>query len=47
MFGKPLGERPESYWQPFLGDWFSLRPSDIGEMTPVQLMGCVQYTEKK
>lgn len=37
---------PSTYWKPFLGE-LSLRPSDLGELTPQQLDGCYDhYTTK-
>ena len=33
---------PEAYWQPFLGE-LSLRPSDLGGLTPQQLDACFDH----
>jgi hypothetical protein len=38
-FGDP-GDPPESYWDARLG-YFSLRPGDLGELTPSQMLGTV------
>lgn len=35
--GLPPGEKPEMYWRPNLGHWCSLRPCDVGDLTPGQL----------
>lgn len=45
LFG-PVGDEPRSYWRPWLGDWFSLRPVDMAGMTPGQLMACYRHTQK-
>jgi hypothetical protein len=37
------GEYPPLYWRPWLGAEFSLRPSDIGEITPAQLDACREF----
>lgn len=39
-FGRLPGDRAESYWTPALGFVCHLRPSDIGDLTPSQLMAC-------
>lgn len=45
VFGA-VGEEPRSYWQPWLGDWFSLRPADMADMTPGQLSACHKHTQR-
>jgi hypothetical protein len=35
--------KPEYYWTPRLGEVLSLRPSDLGEMTPAQLFAGHRY----
>jgi len=41
IFGSRPGERePRELWFPGLG-WFSILPYDVGELTPRQLMACV------
>lgn len=44
MFG-PAGGPPDTYWQPFLGDHFSLAPRDIADLSCEQLMACIDYLE--
>lgn len=38
-FGE-LGQPPERYWNPVLAHHFHLRPADIGDLTPHQLLAC-------
>lgn len=38
--------KPELYWQPFLGDWFSLRPVDLGDLRPQDLVRCIDHAQK-
>ena len=47
VFGKPPGHRPESYWQPWLGDRYGLSPSDIGDLSPRQLLDCFDHAKKR
>lgn len=46
MFGKPPGDRPISYWQPWLGDHCGLAAADIADLSPRQLMDCYDYATK-
>jgi hypothetical protein len=39
-FGELGAATPESYWDARLG-YFSIRPADIGELTPAQMLGTV------
>jgi hypothetical protein len=39
-FGQP-GARPERHWNPALG-FFSVAPGEVGDLTPAQLVGCVE-----
>ena len=42
-FGPLPGEvDPRLYWSPGLGDRCGLRPDDMGDLTPDQLMDCVR-----
>jgi hypothetical protein len=43
IFDKPPGHRPESYWQPWLGDHCGIRPPDVADLTARQLMDCYEY----
>lgn len=39
-------EAPESYWRPALGNSYAgpgLRPSDIADLTPAQLLSAVEF----
>lgn len=38
MYGNPPGYRPASYWRPWLP-----APSDLGSLTPAQLMLAFSY----
>lgn len=40
----PAGERPEVYWSPRLAEVCGLRPSDIGDLTAMQLHAAYSYS---
>jgi len=37
-FGALPGNRPESYWRWWMGKEIHLRPCDLGDVTPIELM---------
>jgi hypothetical protein len=34
---------PDRYWQPWLGEACGVRPCDIGDLTPHQLLACHKW----
>lgn len=44
-FGRPPGSEPRLYWQPWLGDHVSLRPADMDDVNPAQLVSSYEYAK--
>lgn len=42
----PPAARPETYWFPALGHWCHLRPDDLAEFGPNELMDCLDFIDR-